>query len=109
MNTIITNSREELRTRLNEFLTLNVTEELINLLLDLKIRWGYEKEYEDFSEYQKLVKGKFPQVKKVLRRPFGISFRSHFIHDGCPFELRAVFEPIGNGKYNFSPRVKILK
>lgn len=49
----------------------------LNLLLNLKLRWDNEKGYEDFKEYEKVIKNNIPKGAKFIqatKRPFGVKF-----------------------------------
>lgn len=47
-------------------------EKLQNFILDLYIRYQYEKEYEDIQDYLKAIQKQLPEAKKITSRPFTI-------------------------------------
>ena len=57
---------------ISDQINLFATQEFFDLLCNLKFRWDDEKDYEDFNDYIKVIKDKYPEIIKVTKRPFGI-------------------------------------
>ena len=45
---------------------------LQNFILDLYIRYQYEKEYEDIKDYLKAIQKQLPEATKIVSRPFTV-------------------------------------
>lgn len=65
----------------NVGLPQRVVQSMQNLLVNLYERWKDEKEYEDFSEYEEVMKKKADEISeitfiKATKRPFGFKFKN---------------------------------
>ena len=50
----------------------------ISFFANLSARWADEKEYEDFADYEKVIRSKFCsflEITKVTKRPFGMLYK----------------------------------
>lgn len=62
---------------MEETLTEVEEKKLDDFLVNLFFRWKNEREFEDFSEYKKVIRAKFDflTIYKITQRPFGLKFR----------------------------------
>lgn len=59
-----------------------------DLMCNLFVRWGHEKEYEDIEDYGKQFQPKVEEIGgtfvKMLKRPFGFNFK---MEDGHTYRI----------------------
>ena len=72
---------KEVCDRINDVVSKVSKSKVMDDIANLSFRWKDEKEYEDFNEYNKVLKESLDSLKldgvkfvKAIKRPFGITF-----------------------------------